>query len=312
MSYYGNYFAERSRSSALFSDPASRKPGSPPGAGGASAPGEGQVALRDLLEAKVHGIAFSPYLDGQRPGIEIAEEQIRSRMEILQPYVEWVRTFSCVEGNQHSPRVARELGLKTMVGVELSDDLEANEEELAGGIEVAKAGYADILAVGNEVLLRGDLTLDQLLEYIERAREAVPDVPVSYVDAYFVFCDHPRLTAACDAILINCYPFWEKCPAENAVHYMSEMVRRTQAVAGDKRVIISETGWPTQGTPYGGAVPSFENARDYAIGAIQWARNAGVDIFYFSSFDEAWKVGAEGDVGAYWGLWDSAGEYKFE
>jgi len=311
MSYYGKYFSERPRSKAILSDPADLSTSGSPAAPIAGTPADGTTSLRDLLEAKLHGIAFSPYLDGQRPGIEIGEAQIRARMQILQPYVDWVRTFSCVEGNQESPRIAHELGLKTMVGIELSDDHEANEIELANGIEVAKAGNADILAVGNEVLLRGDLTLDELLAYIERARDAVTDIPVSYVDAYFVFGDHPRLTEACDVLLINCYPFWEKCPAEHAVHYMTEMVHRTLAVAGDKRVIISETGWPTEGTPYGGSVPSFDNARNYAIGAIQWARDAGIELFYFSSFDEKWKVGAEGDVGAYWGLWDKDGNLKY-
>jgi exo-beta-1,3-glucanase (GH17 family) len=312
MSYYGTYFSGKPRSTALLADPARQPFAPPPDAEIERTPAEDRLVLRELLEAKLHGIAFSPYLDGQSPGTEIPEEQIRTRMRILQPYVDWIRTFSCVEGNQEAPRVAHELGLKTMVGIELSDDRDANELELTNGIEVAKAGHADILAVGNEVLLRGDLTLDELLAYIERAREAVPDVPVSYVDAYFVFGDHPRLAEACDVLLINCYPFWEKCPAEHAVQYMAGMVHRTKEIAGDKRVIISETGWPTEGTPYGASVPSFENACRYAIGAIRWARSAGVEIFYFSSFDEAWKVGAEGDVGAYWGLWDTEGKFKYE
>ena len=37
----------------------------------------------------------------------------------------------------------------------------------------------------------------------------------------------------------------------------------------------------------------------------------GIEIFYFSSFDESWKVGAEGDVGAYWGIWDKEEKLKF-
>ena len=43
----------------------------------------------------------------------------------------------------------------------------------------------------------------------------------------------------------------------------------------------------------------------------EWAEEDGVEIFWFSSFDEAWKTGAEGDVGAYWGLWDTEGNLKF-
>jgi Asp-tRNA(Asn)/Glu-tRNA(Gln) amidotransferase A subunit family amidase len=132
-----------------------------------------------------------------------------------------------------------------------------------------------------------------------------------YVDAYYLFEKHPRVTAASNVILTNCYPFWEGCPRENAVAYMDSMLQRVRAVAGDKRVIVSETGWPDQGTPFHGAVPSVAGAMHYFIDTQRWSKAADVEVFYFAAFDEAWKVGAEGDVGAYWGLWDSRGEPKF-
>lgn len=267
--------------------------------------------FQQILQRKIHGISFSPYMDGQSPGHEISEQQIRERMRIIQPYTRWIRSFSCIEGNQQTPRIAHELGLKTMVGVGVGEDKEMNELELANGIEVAKSGHADILAVGNEVLLRGDISEDELLAYIDRAKQAVPNVPVGYVDAYFLFENHPRVAEACDVILINCYPFWESCPAEYALVYMKEMYRRAQRVANGKKVIISETGWPNIGSPYGAAVPGPENALNYFINTCLWADEEGIEIFYFSSFDESWKVGDEGDVGAYWGLWDKDGNLKY-
>jgi exo-beta-1,3-glucanase (GH17 family) len=270
-----------------------------------------KVALfHRILQQKIHGISFSPYIDGQAPGSEIGEAQIRERLSIIRPCVHWIRTFSCVAGNQATPRIAHQMGLKTMVGVSLSDDRDANEKELANGIEVARAGHADILAVGNENLLRRDLPVDELIGYIQRAKDAVPGVPVSYVDAYFLFEDHPAVAGACDLLLVNCYPFWEGYAAEHALQYMREMYRRAVRVANGKPVIISETGWPTIGSAFGAAVPSNDNALEYFIGAYQWAAQEGIGIFYFSSFDESWKVGAEGDVGAYWGLWDKDGNLK--
>ena len=209
------------------------------------------------------------------------------------------------------PEIARHLGLKTLAGVWLDDDKDNNELELANAIEIAAAGHVDILGVGNEVLLRGDLTEDELLGYIARARAALPDIEVGYVDAYFQFVDHPRVTAACDVVLANCYPFWESCPAEHALLYMKEMYRRARSVADGKRVIISETGWPNIGTAEGAAVPSFENALKYFVDTCRWAETDGTEIFYFSSFDESWKVSDEGDVGAFWGLWDKDGQFKY-
>ncbi len=267
--------------------------------------------FHQILDQKIHGISYSPYIDGQSPGTSISERQIRDRLGIIQPYTNWIRSFSCIEGNEEIPRIAVENNLKTMVGIGLSDDHEANEVEIANGIEIAKNGYANILAVGNEVLLRGDLSEDELLGYIKMIKAEVPDVQVGYVDAYFLFENHPAIAEACDVILVNCYPFWESCDAQYALLHMKEMYARAVKVANGKKVIISETGWPSIGSPYGAAVPSHDNALEYFIDTYNWANEEDIEIFYFSSFDESWKVGDEGDVGAYWGLWDKDGKLKY-
>src|SRR6056297_1688985 len=127
------------------------------------------ATVKTILENRIHGISFSPYLENQAPGIQLQPGPIRERLRTIQPWVQWVRTFSCKDGNQLTPGIAAASGLKTMVGVWLDEDREANEIELANAIEVARAGHADILAVGNEVLLRGELSEDELLEYLRRA-----------------------------------------------------------------------------------------------------------------------------------------------
>lgn len=270
-----------------------------------------KALVASLLEQKIHGVSFSPYTEGQGPSTQISEAQIRERMEIIRPYVKWIRSFSCTDGNELIPKVAKEMGLKTMVGVWIDGEEETNEEELANGIEVAQAGYVDLLAVGNEVLLRDEMGEDQLIEYMMRAKAGAAGVPVGYVDAYFKFVNHPRVSEAWDVVFANCYPFWEGYPAEHALVYMKEMYRQAVYAAEGKRVVISETGWPNMGTAERGSVPSFENAIRYFINAYQWAEEEGIEIFYFSSFDETWKIEEEGDVGAYWGLWDKDGNLKY-
>jgi glucan 1,3-beta-glucosidase len=268
-------------------------------------------AFRHVLEGGVHGLCFSPYLEGQAPGAKVSEDQIRERLSIIRPYTRWIRTFSCTDGHEQTPRIAHELGLKTLVGAWLGTDREINEREINGVIEVARAGHADLVAVGNEVLLREDMGEDELLAFISRVKRALPAVSVGYVDAYYLFEKHPRITAACDVVLTNCYPFWEGCTREGAIAYMQNMVRRTRAAAPGKRIAISETGWPDRGSPFHGAVPSVEGAMQYFVDTFEWVQREGLEVFYFAAFDEAWKVGAEGDVGAFWGLWDKDGRPKF-
>ena len=268
-------------------------------------------AFGSVMQRGVHGLCFSPYLEGQSPGSQVDAAQIRARLQIIQPHARWIRTFSCTDGHEQTPAIAHQLGMKTLVGAWLGTDEAINEREIQGVIEVARAGHADIVAVGNEVLLREDMGEDQLLAYLQRVKDALPGVPVGYVDAYYLFELHPRITAACDVVLTNCYPFWEGCPREGALAYMQNMVRRTRAAAPGKRIVISETGWPDKGSPFHGSVPSTEGAMAYFVDTVQWAEADGIEVFYFAAFDEAWKVGAEGDVGAYWGLWDKNGQPKF-
>lgn len=269
--------------------------------------------VKDILSNKISGISFSPYLEGQDPGEKsiISEQQIADRLEIIRPYTRWIRTFSTTLGNEQVPRIAHEKGIKTLVGAWIDADLENNEKEIENIIKIAQAGYADMLAIGNEVLLREDLDVDVLIGYIRRVKQAVPHIPVGYVDAYYMFVNYPEMVDECDVILANCYPFWEHCALDIAVEYMKKMYELAHRHAKGKQVIISETGWPTKGEQYGGAVPSYENAMHYFIQTFEWAQKENIHLFYFSSFDEAWKVSKEGEYGAYWGLWDKDGKFKF-
>lgn len=277
--------------------------------------GESEETLKDLfaeiLQNGVHGFCFSLYEDGQKPGDIISEAQVRRRMEIIKPYTKWVRSFSCTEGNEFIPIVAKEMGIKTLVGAWLGNDDEINQREINGLIQLAKEGFVDIAVVGNEVMYRKDLTEDQLLDFMRKVKAEIPDIPMGYVDAYYEFSHRPRITELCDVILCNCYPFWEGCPFENSLDYMKQMYYQAKAAGNGKEVIITETGWPSQGENLKGSFPSEKSARDYFINTQLWSSNENIPVFYFSSFDESWKVGAEGIVGAYWGIWDKNEKLKF-
>ncbi|NRA91520.1 MAG: glycosyl hydrolase [Psychroserpens sp.] len=268
---------------------------------------------RKTIQDGFHGICFSMYEDGQSPGDHISYEQVERRIKILKPHVKAIRSFSCIEGNEFVPIAAKRQGLKTLVGAWLSDDKEDNEKEIEGLIQLAKDGYVDVAAVGNEVLYRNDLTLEELVEYIRRVKEALAglDIPVGYVDAYYEFSRHPILVESTDVVLANLYPYWEGCPIEYALGHMQAMYGQVVDAAQGKPIIITETGWPSEGGSLKGAVAGAEASMKYFIDTIRLTEENDIPIFYFSSFDESWKTGDEGDVGAYWGLWDKHENLKY-
>ncbi len=267
----------------------------------------------EVLDNGIHGLCFSPYLEGQKIGDVLSDSQINRRLDLISTHTQWIRSFSCSDGNELIPEMARQKGLKTIVGAWISNDKVRNEKEINSLITLANTGMVDIAAVGNEVLHRNEISEQELLQYIKRVRAALPDsIPVGYVDAYYQFLDKPALVEACDVILANCYPFWEGADNSFAISYLDSMMEVTQRAAKGKKVIITETGWPSTGETVEAAKPSNANAMKYFIAVQEWAKNKNIDVFYFSSFDESWKVNQEGAVGAAWGIWDKNEKLKFD
>jgi glucan 1,3-beta-glucosidase len=265
----------------------------------------------EILNNGIHGLCFSPYVEGQKPGDTLSEDQIRKRMLIIKPYISWVRSFSTTEGNELIPKIAKEYGIKTLVGAWIGNDMEKNEIEINNLIALAKEGLVDVAAIGNEVLYRDELTVDQLLHYINYSKSHLNGVPVGYVDAYYEFPKHPELVEACDVILANFYPFWEGTSFDDSLQHKQYMLQRLLECANGKKIVVSETGWPSEGGKSGEAEPSMLNAMKYFINSQLWSFDQDIEMFYFSSFDETWKLNAEGNVGGSWGLWDKDEKLKY-
>ena len=124
------------------------------------------------LNNGLHGICFSPYLEGQNIGDQLSESQISQRIDVIAPFTKWVRSFSCTKGNEYIPKVAQQKNLKTMVGAWIGNDKAQNEKEITSLIKLGESGLIDIAVVGNETLMRKELTEQQLIAYINRVKRA--------------------------------------------------------------------------------------------------------------------------------------------
>jgi GPH family glycoside/pentoside/hexuronide:cation symporter len=244
----------------------------------------------EQFQRGLYGLCFSAYTQDQGAGDQLTEAQVRRRIALIAPHTRWVRSFACTEGHELIPRLAREKGLKTMVGAWISHDRDRNEREIAGLLTWPRPGWSTPPWWATRCCCASELTEAELLAYIARVRAALPKTcPWAVSTPTYHFLERPALTAACDVLLPNCYPFWEGAhrPGRAVPARMHGLV---QAAGGDKPVIVTETGWPGSGQPVAGAVPSAEHAMRYFIDVQQWARREGVQLFYFSSFDEPWKL----------------------
>ena len=111
----------------------------------------------------------------------------------MKPYTSSIRTFSSLNEHARIVKIAKDIGFNTLVGAWLSDDLESNDKEIEGLVELANNNLVDVAAVGNEVIYRKELEEDQLISYINHFKDNTSNIPVGYVDAYYEFRDRPNI-----------------------------------------------------------------------------------------------------------------------
>jgi glucan 1,3-beta-glucosidase len=245
---------------------------------------------------RLHGLSLAPYLAGQIPGTAIGISQLRQRLEIVAPFTQWIRSYAR-GGMEPIGDVAHSIGLKAAIGMSLQADRAANAREIASGVATARARHADLLVVGSEVLVRGDLTEAELVSYIRQIRQQAPgDIPIAIHETEGALLSHPHAVAAVDIVIASVFPYWEGSAVEDALDRVASSWSRL-AESGARQVIL-ETGWPSAGLPVGKAVPSLENATRYFLDFVAWARANQTGYFYFEAFDQ--KRRPETDS---WGLW---------
>ena len=264
--------------------------------------------------ARKFGLNFNPHEGNQDPRLNspVSKAQIRRKLSFLRHFTDKIRTFgtSPIANLNAIPAIADEFNFCVALGIWLDKDLQTNQQEIDLAIESAQQGCVHTIVVGNETLLRGDLTEDELIAYIQQVQQKIPGVQVTTAEIYPNWLSHPNLVAAVDIIYANIYAYWEGVREEVAVaatryHYMS-----VKNIAQGKEVVISEVGFPFCGDRFGNAVPSPENARKVLLEFVTWAERQNIEFYYFSSQDEPWKVREEGAAGGCWGLRDQAGVLK--
>ncbi len=276
------------------------------------------VALTEPPASRIGCASYAPYrLAGESPfdpDHVVSPARIAQDLGLLAGLTRCVRTYSTQQGLGAVPKVAQQLGMTVLLGIWIGRDPQANEIEIAAGIELARQFPDTVKAVivGNEVLLRREQTASTMAEYLARVGAAVA-TPVTYADVWEFWLQNRSLAGQVDYVTAHILPFWEDHPVaiEQAVQHVTTVFREVQAVFPDKRVMIGETGWPSEGRMRGPALPGpLEQARfmrEWVAAAIQ----QGIDYNVIEAFDQPWKRRLEGAMGGHWGLLDSAGEQKF-
>ncbi|EIL95602.1 glycosyl hydrolase family 17 protein, partial [Rhodanobacter sp. 115] len=278
------------------------------------------VNLPDAPSTRIACVSYAPYrLSGETPfdpHAFISPARIDEDLRALSQRFDCVRTYSQGQGLSAVPAIAQRYGMKVLMGIWLDRDARANAREIAQGIANARAHPQALrgVIVGNEVLLRGELSPKALTADIRQVRAAIPaSVPVSYADVWENWLRYPHMAAAVDYLTIHILPYWEDAPVspEHAVRHVARVYAQMQRAFPGKRVMIGETGWPSEGRPRRAAVPSVVNEARYLREFLAYAATVKMPYNVIEAFDQPWKRTQEGTVGGYWGIFDAQAKPKF-
>ena len=263
---------------------------------------------------QVQGLAFSPFQadqSGTRNEYP-SDEQIEADLKLLAGRVHALRTYGTGGTLADVPRLAARYGISVAVGAWLDKDRAANSLQVNKAIELARANPNVVrVFIGNEVMLRNDLPLAELIGHLDRARLAL-STPVGTAETWATWLKNPELARHCDFLAVHLLPYWEGMDVEAAVDASFENLKRVERAYPDRQVIIGEVGWPSDGRTRGNAVASAANEALFLRRFLARADHEKKRYYIMEAFDQPWKADDEGGVGAYWGVFNVDRQVKFE
>ena len=278
--------------------------------------GNQPVPLSLSFDEPFSSVSFAPYRFGESPISHDypTPEEIDADLASLKGVTKGIRTYTAREGMDVVPGMAAKYGLDVIHSAWLGQIKEKNDQDVAALISSANAHPDTIkrVIVGNEVLLRKDLPVDELISYIRKVKAAVKQ-PVSYADVWAFWLKNPQVVNEVDFITIHILPYWEDEPVsvDDAAKHLVETYHIIQKAFPGKPILIGESGWPTRGRQRGPAAASVVDAAQFVRTLTAVAKENGFDYNLVEAFDQPWKAELEGTVGANWGVVDSLRRVKY-
>jgi exo-beta-1,3-glucanase (GH17 family)/cellulose synthase/poly-beta-1,6-N-acetylglucosamine synthase-like glycosyltransferase len=262
----------------------------------------------------VSGIAYNPYTIWEKPHstklrISHADKDLKDLGQITSR----IRTYSSGEFLDHLAIVAQQNNIDIIAGAWVGVDPKHDSEEISSLIALSKI-HTNIerLVIGNETLLREDLSSAQLRQHISTVKSETA-LPVSTAEPWHIWIDNPELAQSVDFLAVHILPYWEGVPAEDGISYIDTRLRELRNTYPDKPILLAEVGWPSAGPKRNHARPSLISQAIFLRAFVQYASKTKLEYIWMEAYDQPWKIAQEGRVGSHWGLFtaDRKAKWKF-
>lgn len=277
------------------------------------------VDLPDVPQGRLQCLSYTPHVDGvgdprNKNTFQVPVTVLEQDMVRFAPITACLRVYSALGPTPDIVAAAQRHGIRIILGAWLSSDADDNALEIASALRIARE-YPDtvrMLVVGNEVLLRREMSPEQLMATIREVR-AHTSVPVAYAEVSEFWEKNPQVADTVDMILVHLLPYWgDPAPSiEQAQQNLNDDLGEFRALFPGKPMMIGETGWPSAGPDRYAAVASVVNEARYVREFIRRVSELGIEYNLIEALDQPWKRIDEGTVGGYWGILDIHRQAKF-
>lgn len=256
----------------------------------------------DVSTGGAKGITYSPY---NADGSCKSTSDVASDLSKLTDYG-IIRLYGVDCDQVANVLQAKASSQKLFLGIYYVDQIQAGVDTMKSAID-QYGSWDDVytVSIGNELVNGGQASTSQVGEYISTGKSALQSAgytgPVVSVDTFIAVINNPDLCNYSDYMAVNAHAYFDKnTAAADAGPWVLDQIQRVWTACGGKKdVVITESGWPSQGQTYGVAVPSPENQAS-AISSIK--SSCGDSTILFTAFNDYWKADGEYGVEKYFGV----------
>lgn len=243
------------------------------------------------------GIVYSPYADN---GDCKDQNTIFSDIEFIHSKgINHIRTYAtdCNTLTAVLPK-AKQLGMSVNQGLWMSQDgvdsIDSQVSDLVTYIQQNGDSVFDFITIGNEAIIQGFASVNDLLAKIQSVKSTLQAAgyngKVTTAEPPVSFDNNPSLcdgNSPIDFVSINPHSYFNAdIGASDAGSFVMGQKSLVESSCPNKNVVITETGYPSQGNTNGQNVPSAAN-QQIAIKSI--LDLSGGDVTILTTYNDFWK-----------------------
>lgn len=204
---------------------------------------------------------------------------------------------------------ANQNGVQLLIGINQISNVQGDLGKLISMVN-GQWNVVHTVYIGNELVNGGGASADAVAGAVNQGRGQLQAAGytgnVVTIDTFNVMQNNPTVCSTSDYCAANAHAYFDpNSAAANAGNFVMNAYNAVKAANGGKNVVITETGWPYQGSCNGQACPSVENQKAAMNSIMKTFSGMPGNVFMFQAYNAGYKQPGPNGVEQFFGIYDS-------